>query len=203
LFIAFGQFETKPKKYSPATALPWVSLIALFTGMRLEEICQLNASDIRDESADGAIFTVIDIHNGKNNNLKNESSVRLVPVHRQLVRAGLLRYRDSLPNNSALFPGLSRRESKGGKIGARLGELFRKQLIALGIKREKLCFHSLRHNVSGSLDAAKVFQTDTARILGHKIAGESYGTYSKEGPGLKRLAAIVEEIDYPGLVIPE
>jgi integrase len=194
------QFEMKPKQHSPATALPWVSLIATFTGMRLEEICQLNASDIRDQSANGATVTVIDIHNGENNNLKNESSVRLVPVHSELVRAGLLRYRDSLPKGSPLFPGLTRRESKGGKIGARLGELFSKKLRALGIKRKGLCFHSLRHNVSGSLETAAVSQTDAARVLGHKIAGESYGTYST-GPGLKRLAGVIEDINYPGLVI--
>jgi len=32
-------------------------------------------------------------------------------------------------------------------------------------------------------------------VLGHAIAGMSYGVYSS-GPGLKRLAAIVEEIRY-------
>jgi integrase len=199
LFDSF-QFETKPKQYSPATALPWVTLIATFTGMRLEEICQLNVADIRDQSANGATVTVIDIHNGGNNNLKNESSVRLVPVHSNLVQGGLLRYRDSLPKDSPLFPGLTRRASKGGKIGARLGELFRKELLALGIKRKGLCFHSLRHTVAGRLEAAEVSQTDAARVLGHTIPGMSYGTYST-GPGLKRLAAVIEEINYPGLVI--
>jgi integrase len=198
LFDSF-LFETKPNKHSPDTALPWVSLIATFTGMRLEEICQLNAADIRDEPANGATVTVIDIHNGGTNHLKNESSVRLVPVHSELVRLGLLRYRDALPIGSALFPGLTRRASKGGKIGARIGELFRDQLKALGIKRERLCLHSLRHNVSGRLEAAGVSQTDAARVLGHKIAGESYGTYST-GPGLKRLAGVIEDINYPGLV---
>jgi hypothetical protein len=41
-----------------------------------------------------------------------------------------------------------------------------------------------------------VSQTDAARVLGHTISGMSYGVYSS-GPGLKRLAAVVEE--YPGL----
>jgi integrase len=191
------QFETQPK-YSPTSALPWVSLIGTYTGMRLEEICQLTVNDIRDVSANGATVTVIDIHNGENNRLKNESSVRLVPVHSELVRAGLLRYRDSLPKDSPLFPGLTRRESKGGKIGARMGELFRKQLIGLGIKRKGLCFHSLRHTVSSRLEEAGVLETDTARVLGHTISGMSYGVYST-GPGLKRLAAVIEEISYPGL----
>ena len=94
-----------------------------------------------------------------------------------------------------LFPGLKRRQSKGGKIGARLGELFCKRLIALGMKRDGLCFHLFRHGVAGRLEVAAVSQTDAARVLGHTISGMSYGVYSS-GPGLKRLAAVVEEIRY-------
>jgi integrase len=196
LFDSF-KFEVAPK-HTPETALPWVSLIAAYTGMRLEEIAQLRTNDIRSEGANGSTVTVIDIHNGGSNTLKNESSARLVPVHSALVRAGLLRYRDSLPADGLLFPGLARRASKGGKIGARLGELFRKRLETLGLKRKGLCFHSFRHTVAGALEAAAVSQTDAARVLGHTVAGMSYGVYSS-GPGLKRLAAVVEEIAYPGL----
>jgi integrase len=87
LFDSF-QLETRLAKHTPETALPWVSLIAAFTGMRLEEIAQLSAADIHDEGANGSTVTVIDIHNGGNNNLKNESSARLVPIPSQLVRAG-------------------------------------------------------------------------------------------------------------------
>jgi len=64
-----------------------------------------------------------------------------------------------------------------------------------GLKRAGLCFHSFRHTVAGKLEQASVSQTDAARVLGHAIAGMSYGVYSS-GPGLKRLAAIVEEIRY-------
>jgi integrase len=72
-------------------------------------------------------------------------------------------------------------------------------LVALGIKRDGLCFHSFRHTVAGALDAAGVPQSDAARILGHAVAGMSYGTYSQAGPGLKRVAAVVEMIAYDGL----
>jgi integrase len=200
LFNGF-KFEISPK-HTPDTALPWVSLIAAFTGMRLEEIAQLSAADIRDVGANGSTVTVLDIHNGGHNNLKNESSARLVPIHSQLVRAGLLRYRDALPKGSPLFPGLARRASKGGKIGARVGELFRDTLESLGLKRERLCFHSFRHTVAERLEAAAVSQTDAARILGHTVSGMSYGVYSS-GPGLKRLAAVVESIEYPGLKLDQ
>jgi integrase len=191
--------QTKPVKHSPETALPWAALIALYSGARLEEIAQLSTVDIREEAANGAIVWVIDIHNGGTNKLKNETSARLIPVHSALVRAGLLDYVKALPKAGALFPGLTRRASKGGKIGARLGELFRKRLVALGLKRDGLCFHSFRHTVAGRLDAAGVPQSDAARVLGHAVAGMSYGTYSQAGPGLKRVAATVEQITYEGL----
>jgi len=46
-----------------------------------------------------------------------------------------------------------------------------------------------------------VRESDSARVLGHTIEGETYGTYSS-GPGLKRLAVVVEAIEYPGLKLP-
>jgi integrase len=192
--------ETKPKKHTPDTALPWVALIALYTGARLEEIAQLTTADVREETANGARVWCIDIHNGGSNKLKNGTSARLIPVHSELVRLGLLDYVKAL-KAGPLFPGLTRRASKGNKVGARVGELFRKRLVALGLKREGLCFHSFRHTVAGRLDAAGVPQSDAARILGHAVAGMSYGTYSQAGPGLKRVAAVVEEIKYEGLCL--
>ena len=190
--------DVRPTKHTPDTALPWVALIAAFSGMRLEEIAQLTTADVRDERANGATVTIIDVHNGGENKLKNETSARLIPVHSALVRAGLLDYVKAL-KAGPLFPGLTRRESKGNKVGARVGELFRKKLVALKLKRDGLCFHSFRHNVSNSLDVAGVPQSDAARVLGHAVSGMSYGTYSQAGPGLKRVAAVVEMIAYDGL----
>ena len=48
------------------------------------------------------------------------SNKDLVPVHSELVHAGFLDYVKALPQHGSLFPGLTRRASKG-KIGARLG----------------------------------------------------------------------------------
>ena len=195
LLAAFPR-EIKPKRHTPETALGWVALIGAYTGMRLEEICQLTVSDVQTRGSNGGTVVVFDIHNGdKQHHLKNESSARAIPVHSELVRAGLLKYIKALPKDGPLFPGLKRRESKGGKIGARVGELFRKQLIALGIKQDGKCFHSFRHTVAQRLEAAEQSQTDAARVLGHAIAGMSFGVYST-GPGLKRLAAVVEAINY-------
>src|SRR5262249_58855089 len=106
------------------------------TGMRLEEIAQLTVADVQTRSANGGTVVVFDIHNGdSSHHLKNDSSARAIPMHSELVRAGLLDYGRALPQDGLLFPGLKRRESKGGKIGGPLGQVFRKRLIKLGIKR--------------------------------------------------------------------
>jgi len=144
--------------------------------------------------------TIIDVHNGGSNKLKNESSARFIPVHSELVRAGFLDYVKAL-KAGPLFPGLVRRESKGGKLGARLGELFRKKLVALKLKRDGLCFHSFRHTVATALRRASVLQEDAARVLGHAVEGESYGTYAQAGPELIDVKATVEKIKYEGLCL--
>jgi len=102
-----------------------------------------------------------------------------------------------LPRGGKLFPGLVARQSKGGKLGARLGEEFREWLVRLGLKREKLCYHSFRHNVADAMNNAKVYPPHKSRVLGHAVPGMT-GHYGR-GPGLKLLAEAVESISYEGL----
>jgi len=42
-------------------------------------------------------------------------------------------------------------------------------------------------------------QEDAARVLGHAVEGESYGTYAQAGPELIDVKATVEKIKYEGL----
>src|SRR5262245_55755041 len=92
--------------------------------MRLEEIARLSVADIQTRGSNCGTVIVFNIHNGGENHLKNKSSARAIPMHSEIARAGLLDYVKALPQDGPLFPGLKRRASKGGKIGARIGELF-------------------------------------------------------------------------------
>jgi integrase len=204
LFDAFPR-DTAPAKHSPESAVPWAALIAAFSGVCLEEVCQLTVDDIREEKVNGGMLVCINIHNGDSEHLlKNESArPRLLPIHSELERAGLLDYIANVrkQGHEQLFPGLKRRASKDGKIGPRVGELFNKKRRALGIARKgkKLDFHSFRHTVSNTLEIAGATQTDAARVLGHTIEGMSYGNYSEGGPGLIRVKSVIEQIVYEGL----
>ncbi|MCC2662402.1 MAG: hypothetical protein K0R41_784 [Geminicoccaceae bacterium] len=40
-------FEIKPARHTLASTLPWAMAVALFSGMREGEICELDAGDVR------------------------------------------------------------------------------------------------------------------------------------------------------------
>jgi integrase len=203
------RFEIAPKKRSPHTALPWASLVSLYSGMRREEIAQLVVSDIKECTANGATITAMRAHDEGSNSIKT-GVTRLVPVHSALVRAGFLDYVAALPKNGPVFPGLQPRASKDGRLSCRIGELCTKRLKALGLKQKaaeetpprSICFHSFKHTVGKTLDTAKESPQDIARVLGHAVEGISLETYSHEGPGLARVKAVIEAIQFEGLRLP-
>jgi integrase len=184
-----AKFEVAPAQHKTGTALPWAALISAYTGCRLEEVAQLKATDIKQ--TDGIWYFEF-CHDG---NGKTEAATRVVPMHRALIDAGLLQYRDALPPNSMLFPGLKTRESKG-KLGSNLGDAFSWWRKKLGIVRPGVNFHSFRHTVGDRLRKAGVPEDDRAALLGHEDERITSRVYGHDGPGLHRLQAIVDKIIY-------
>ena len=60
----------------------WVPLIGLYTGMRLEEICQLYCKDVYEDE-DGIYIIDINLNDGGINDkeLKTKNAIRKIPVH--------------------------------------------------------------------------------------------------------------------------
>lgn len=80
----------------PRNARFWVPLIALFTGARLGEICQLDSTDIR--AVDGLSCIVVSSRSlvgSADKRLKTSASDRLIPVHPTLIECGLLSFADA------------------------------------------------------------------------------------------------------------
>jgi integrase len=185
--FADAKLEIAPDKHTTLTALPWVSLIAAYSGARREEIAALMGDDIKQ--TDGVWY--FDIRDGKTDNAE-----RVVPVHHALIDAGLFKYRDALPPGSRLFPGLRGRASKDGKLAADLGDAFRKWRKRLGITRNGVNFHSFRHTVGDRLRKAGVAKDDRGFLLGHADVDIQNKVYGHSGPGLHRLREMVEKIAY-------
>ncbi len=78
----------------------WLPLIALFTGARLGEICQLRVTDIRKE--DG-IYCIDINEDDEDKSIKTkESSVRLIPIHQVLLDLGLIEFVETLKQKSKI-----------------------------------------------------------------------------------------------------
>ena len=88
------------------------------------------------------------------------------------------------------------RASKDGKLGAALGDAFEAWRKRLGIVRKDVNFHSFRHTVGDRLRKAGVAKDDRGFLLGHADVEMLNKVYGHGGPGLRRLKAIVEKINY-------
>ena len=149
-------FEVRPARHSLATALPWVMAVALFSGMRQGEVCELDAEDVRQQ--DGVWF--IDVTEAK-----SEAGVRRVPVHSAIVRLGFLDY-VAATDGGPLFPGIT----PGGLDRRRahtLAKRFPAYRRARGVERERVAFHSFRKCFVRALELAKVDRDRAALVIVH------------------------------------
>lgn len=168
----------------------WGVLIAFYTGARLNEIAQLEASDIIEE--DGIpCFRFTD--EGEEKRLKNASSKRIVPVHPKLIELGFMEYAEQ--QTKRLFPQLSYHPKDG--YGRNLGRWFNESLLRkqLGITSPSQVFHSIRHTVAQQLRNAQVQEATIKDILGHSQEGVTMQTYAKNLNKRVMLEA-VEKLDY-------
>jgi integrase len=161
--------------------------------MRLNEICQLHKDDVRLEEG----IWYLNVGNEyEGQRVKSEAGFRRIPIHSELMKAGLVDYQKSLANGQ-LWPSLK----PGGpdrKLSWYVTRQFTTYRRKVGITRVRVNFHSLRKNVLTCLDKAdSVSQADVAAIVGH-VRGFAFGRYS-EGPCLRALQQIVERVKYPGL----
>ena len=74
--------QNKPERY-------WVTMLAAYSGARLNEICQLDVADI--EQKDG-IWIIRLESNNKDKSIKTSAGNRIVPLHPKLLQLGFLNY---------------------------------------------------------------------------------------------------------------
>ena len=180
----------------------WVPLIALFSGMRLNEICQLDVADMVE--IDGVLcFNVASglDQEDRLKRVKTAASERLIPVHPELHAIGLSGYVSErvIAGDAKLFPEL--RLSSVGYRSTSLSRWFSRFLVTARAVKPKTCFHSFRHNFRDALRSARV-DREVALHLGGWALGtgregmaDNYGA----GPTLEALNDAVSRLTYSGL----
>ncbi|CAK7011982.1 MAG: tyrosine-type recombinase/integrase [Citrobacter freundii] len=168
-----------------------VTLIGMYSGARLNEICSLRVENIRE--IEGVLC--FEVTEGK-----TKSAARIIPVH-SMIKPLVLSLREK-PYNGFLFYRASIIDRADGKRSTWHSQRFtrakRKALGEAGTERK--VFHSLRHEVAQQLDRNQVPEDRIALILGHERGStESFKTYSKHAASPVELSKYIELISYEGL----
>lgn len=143
----------------------WIPLLALYTGARQNELCQLRTADVTE--VDGIPYIEI-CHNPELNQSTKTKKSRTCPIHQGLVDLGFLDYcrkqkHERLWPNLKLFKGKWQHEfSKWYCV------TFRKKFC--NPKERKLDFHGLRHSFLNWYKQNTQVSFTTAKVL-KSIAG--------------------------------
>jgi integrase len=164
-----------------------VMVVALHTGMRLNEIASLTLGNIK--KAEGVTYLEIE-------DAKTPAGNRQVPLHPRIAWLGELK---GAPD-ARVWPGFNP-EGPGKKPGQDAGKEFSRFKIARGFTDSRKVFHSFRKNVTEIMERRGVPENDWAQVLGHE-RGFTYSRYSPHGITLARKAELIGLIEYPGIEFP-
>ena len=170
----------------------WVPLLGLFTGMRLEEICQGYVSDIK--LFDGV--WCFDINDDRSDKSVKTEDRRLVPLHPVLVEElAFIKYVQSLPQDGRIFPSL---KMINYRYGHNIGRWFADFKKRSGVEAPpgKKSFHSFRHTVTNYLKQNGVPVQMIAELVGHKAESITMERYGKRYEPKKLYEGAVVKIDY-------
>lgn len=146
----------------------WLPLLGLFTGARLNELCQLTVTDIGGHDGVETI-SILDGETGKR--LKTSASRRIIPIHSKLIELGFLDYAATIPCGR-IFPELPEDPNRPGNYGAKATELFTAYRRSCGVGalegRSNKAFHSFRSTLIRALRKANVPKDRRTRLAGHE-----------------------------------
>lgn len=146
----------------------WLPILALHTGARLNELCQLSVTDIGTRD-DVETISILDGEMGKR--LKNTASRRIVPIHSKLIELGFLDYIKTI-KTGRIFPELPEDPARPGNFGAKATEQFtayrRKCRVGALTGRSNKTFHSFRSTLISALRKAGVPKDRRTRLAGHE-----------------------------------
>jgi integrase len=176
-------------------AAQWGAWIGLYTGARVAEVGQLALADFVEEDGIPCIRIT---NEGTGQSVKNDASLRTIPVHPALIKLGLLDRVAMLKasGETRLFPKVKVDGVNGA--GNWLSKAFTRHVtknLALPDKG-KFGFHSLRKSVVQGLQTVGVSSEHRAAYVGHDLGDEHHGTYSRR-PSMGELLVEVSKLGWP------
>ena len=187
----------------------WIPLLAIFTGARRGELCQLTPADIIKQDE---VWSFRISSDGDDKSLKNAYSSRIVPIHSQLIEIGFLDFIavNQKNENGRIWKYLLKNNNGWGD---HFGKKFGRTVAELFEEKEGTCkdFHSFRHTVKdileqqvdySILDALLGWSSEERRVF-ERVQSRKKHTrdgYAPDRP-INRLREAIELIQYPWLKV--
>lgn len=168
-------------KASKDKVLADLIMLGLYTGARIEELCQLRVDDVIVEDNHRAL---------RINQSKTQAGARTIPIHpliNDIVDELIYKSEDG-------YLILSKSENQYNERSIGLGRRFGRLKLALNFGPE-LVFHSLRKTVTTKLEQAGVIEGVAADIVGHEKQTMTYGLYSG-GTSMAQKMEAISKISY-------
>ncbi|MBM7131000.1 tyrosine-type recombinase/integrase [Dyella mobilis] len=180
--------HTRPYKY-------WGPILALYLGMRLNEIGQLRTDDLEQ------IDDIWGLH--VRHQVKNRSSRRFIPLHPSLLPLGFVEYVQEVQAHSfdLLFPSLPWSLHRPGDG---IGDWFNRTYLrkACKITDPAKTFHSFRHTFASLAERSGLSDHRIARLTGHSIGASILRRHYIQPATLQERAEDIAKIRFPALEIP-
>ncbi|QDJ38370.1 hypothetical protein CBR67_17710 [Bordetella hinzii] len=195
--------KVKPEYY-------WLPLIALFGGGRLGEIAGLTVPDFKQEKGiwyyditEQLEDFEIDEKQEAIKTVKNDNSIRSVPVHKKLIELGLISYIQSLKDKNGYIFSTTVRSKKNG-YGKNMGRRFNEEYLRdkLGIKSDRKRFHSLRSTFINRMTYLNVHPAILQSIVGHykqdkvDFSSAHFAIYQQRKP-VHVMKEVIDHLDFP------
>lgn len=175
----------------------WAPLLGLFTGARLNELCQLDVGDIQQH---GEIWAINFTDDQPDKSLKTTAARRLIPISSTLIDCGFLAYVNDAKQfgeGRKLFPYLN--YSKLDGYGATPSERWGNYLDGLNIKDEQKTFHSFRSTANDCLKQNAVPEETRCQFVGHEHDTVNSVHYSTGHSLQYLLENVASKLVYPAL----
>jgi len=172
----------------------WLPVLGIFTGARLNELCQLQRQDVKQVNG---IWCISITDEGQQQHLKSTSSKRLIPIHNKLVSLGFIEFVNNDSNTAKtnrIFPELTLRNDMFSHTPSKwFGNLKQRVLV----ESDKKSFHSFRHTfVDYMFNKLKLQGNPLIKALvGHSDREVTSGIYGSSFE-IEDLNNIIQSIDF-------
>lgn len=178
----------------------WIPLIALYSGMRVNEICQLRIRDVKLDKETNIYYMHLR-EGSERQSVKSDSSHRKVPIHKTLIKLGFINFyklQKSKRNiNEQLFEKLSYHKSNNNH-SSKIVKWFSNYTVEIGLRKNKKVekvFHSFRHTFINFEKQNRLDREIIEEIVGHASNRTVHNDY-QQGFSIQAKKREIDKIEF-------